>query len=80
MKDTLLNYLKTLKIVPQKRKDGSYLITYAPRAWEKGFVEISPKSSAEEIDEAIKWLDDNQLALSIGGRNSDIPIDHLVKL
>jgi hypothetical protein len=65
MKDILLNYLKTLKVVPRKTEKGAYRIVYAPRALRIGLVDIKPKPTKEEIEEAINWLEENKLAIPV---------------
>ncbi len=73
-KDTFLNYLKSLKVLPRRTEKG-FRISYAPRALRIGLVEISPKPPIEEINEAIKWLDKNKLSLPV----MDGEMKHLIK-
>ena len=63
--DTLLSYLKTLKVVSQKRKDGSYYVVYAPGALRRGLISIKPEPTEKEKIEAVNWLVKNCLALPL---------------
>jgi len=78
-KDTFLNFLKTLEVVPQKDKK-SYIMVYAPRALRMELVEITPKPSIGEMEEAISWLTQHKLAIPVLGRNSNVEMEFLVRL
>lgn len=77
-KDTFLNFLKTLPIKSRKTNEG-FRIVYDNRAWELGMVEIEPKPSQKELDEAIEWLKENKLALPYQIKHK-AKMEYLVKI
>jgi hypothetical protein len=71
MKDTLLNYFKSLPIEKRKTKKG-FLVSFANSYLRR--MKIEPKPTSKELDQAIKWLEDNNLSLGMGKK-----ADYLVK-
>ncbi len=81
-KDTLLSYLKTLKVVPQKTNRNSYRLVYTNSCVNrilknKKEFEIIPNPSNKEINEVIKWLKENNLRIPYLKEGE---LDYLVKI
>ncbi len=72
----LKDYFKTLKIEPQEVKhnknSSSFKVVVSSRALKLGWYDIKPSPSQKELDEAIEWLDKNNLALPYQKDNSKL--------